>query len=186
VAALLGLLHRRDRHTEVEQRDHEIVLIWLHPESSADVSRIVHRGAFAHPWSVTLYPTRAGVRFPALSSDAPLAPQFRAWLEDERVWGRHAVDAIATQRRLLLANKHGLDRFAIRMALVDLNGSVARWARNLHDGLIKVDDAKAAAVFAISPPFVATDPTIGDCDLLSEYVEVRIDSLRDLLARDST
>jgi hypothetical protein len=73
----------------------------------------------------------------------------------------------------------------MRMALVDLNGSVARWARNLHDGLIKVGDAKAAAVFAVSPPFAATDPTIGDCDLLSEYVEVRISSLRDLLARDS-
>jgi len=71
------------------------------------------------------------------------------------------------------------------MALVDLNGSAARWARNLHDGLIKVGDAQAAEVFAMSPPFAATDPTIGDCDLLSEYVEVRIDSLRDLLARDS-
>jgi hypothetical protein len=69
------------------------------------------------------------------------------------------------------------------MALVDLTGSVARWARNLHDGLIKVGDAKAAAVFAMSPPFAATDPTICDCDLLSEYVEVRISLLRDLLAR---
>jgi hypothetical protein len=71
------------------------------------------------------------------------------------------------------------------MGLVDLNGAVARWARNVHDGLIKVGDAKAAAVFAISPPFAATDPTIADCDLLSEYVEVRTSSLRDLLARDS-
>jgi hypothetical protein len=71
------------------------------------------------------------------------------------------------------------------MALVDLNGSVARWARNLHDGLIKVGDTKAAAVFAVSPPFAATDPTIGDCDLLSEYVEVRISLLQDLLARES-
>jgi hypothetical protein len=33
-------------------------------------------------------------------------------------------------------------------------------------------------------PFAVTDPTIGDCDLLSEYVEVRIRLLRDLLARD--
>lgn len=71
------------------------------------------------------------------------------------------------------------------MALVDLNGSVARWARNLHDGLIKVGDAKAAAVFAMSTPFVATDPTTGDCDLLSEYVKVRISLLQDLLAQDS-
>jgi hypothetical protein len=71
------------------------------------------------------------------------------------------------------------------MALVDLNGSVARWARNLHDGLIKVGDAKAAAVSAMSPPFVATDPTTGDCDLLSEYVTVRISLLRDLLAQNS-
>jgi hypothetical protein len=70
------------------------------------------------------------------------------------------------------------------MALVDLNGSVARWARNLHGGLIKLGDVKTAAVFAMSPPFIATDPTIGDCDLLSEYVEVRISLLRDLLARD--
>jgi hypothetical protein len=71
------------------------------------------------------------------------------------------------------------------MALVELTGSVARWARNLHDGLLKIGDTKAAAVFAMSPPFAATDPTIGDFDLLSEYVEVRIGSLRDLLARDS-
>ncbi len=71
------------------------------------------------------------------------------------------------------------------MALVELTGSVARWARNLHDGLIKVDDTSAAAAFAISPPFAATDPTTGDCDLLSEYVEVRIGLLRDLLAQGS-
>jgi hypothetical protein len=71
------------------------------------------------------------------------------------------------------------------MALVDLTGSVARWARNLHDGLIKVGDDKAAALFAMIPPFAGTDPTVGDYDLLSEYVEVRISSLRDVLARDS-
>ena len=86
---------------------------------------------------------------------------------------------------MLLADTHGLDRFTIRMALVDLNGSVARWVRNLYDGLIKVGDAEAAAVFSIGPPFAATDPTTRDCDLLSEYVEVRISLLQDVLARDS-
>jgi hypothetical protein len=71
------------------------------------------------------------------------------------------------------------------MALVDLTGSVARWARNLHDGLSEVGECKAAAAFAMSPPFAAAHPTTTDCDRLSEYVEDRISLLQDLLAHDS-
>ena len=118
-------------------------------------------------------------------STPPLTPQFRAWLEHEHAWGRQAVHAITRQRRLLLAESHGLERFTLRMALVNLTGSVARWANGLGDGLNKVGHAETAAVFAISPPFAATDPTIDDCDRLAEYVEARMKSLHDLLAEDS-
>ncbi len=115
----------------------------------------------------------------------PLTPQFRAWLENEHDWGRHAVHAITRQRRLLLAATHGLDRFTLRMALVNLTGSVARWANGLGNGLNKVGHAETAALFAIDPPFAAADPTSDDCDQLAEYVEARMKALRDLLAEDA-
>jgi hypothetical protein len=121
----------------------------------------------------------------ATPSTPPLTPQFRAWLERERAWGRKAIHAITRQRRLLLAETHGLDRFTLRMALVNLTGSVARWANGLGDGLNKVGHAEAAALFVISPPFAATDPTTEDCDQLAEYVEARTKALRDLLAEDA-
>jgi hypothetical protein len=114
-----------------------------------------------------------------------LTPQFRAWLEHEHAWGRHAVHAITRQRRLLLVETHGLDRFTLRMTLVNLTGSVARWADGLGDGLSKVGRAETAARFAISPPFAATDPTTDDCDELAEYVEARLRALHDLLAEDA-
>ena len=92
---------------------------------------------------------------------------------------------IRRQRPLLLAETQGLDRFTLRMALVKLTGSVARWANGLGDGLNKWGHAEAAAQFAISPPFAATDPTPDDCDQLAEYVEVRVKVLHDVLAEDA-
>jgi hypothetical protein len=100
------------------------------------------------------------------------------------MWGSQAVRAIATQRRRLSDHTHGLERFALRMALVDLAGSVARWAIGLHDGLSKAGHVEAAAVFALGPPFPATDPTTDDCDQLGEYVEARMEELQELLAAD--
>jgi hypothetical protein len=71
------------------------------------------------------------------------------------------------------------------MALVNLTGSVARWAHGLGDGLNKVGRAETAALFAIDPPFAAADPTADDCDELAEYVQARMKSLHDLLAEDA-
>jgi len=121
-----------------------------------------------------------------MSPTPPLTPEFRAWLEHEHQWGRQALHAIARQRRLLLAETHGLERFTIRMAIVDLTGSVARWASGLHGGLSKVGHTETAEAFALSPPFAATDPTTDDCDRLAEYVEVRVNVLHDLFAGDAT
>ncbi len=71
------------------------------------------------------------------------------------------------------------------MALVNLTGSVAKWANGLGAGLKKVGHAETAALFAISPPFAATDPTPDDCDQLAEYVEARMTAVHDLLAEDA-
>jgi hypothetical protein len=71
------------------------------------------------------------------------------------------------------------------MALVNLTGSVAKWANGLGDGLNKVGQAEAAALFAISPPFASADPSTDDCDKLAEYVETRMEALHDLLAQDA-
>ncbi len=120
----------------------------------------------------------------ATPSTPPLTPQFRAWLEQECDWGGLAVRAITRQRRPLLADPHGLDRFTVRMALVNLTGSVARWANGLGDGLSKVGHIETAGLFAIGPPFAAADPTTEDCDQLAGYVQTRVQALRDLLAED--
>jgi hypothetical protein len=95
------------------------------------------------------------------------------------------VHAITRQRQLLLAESHGLERFTLRMALVNLTGSVARWANGLRDGLDKVGHAETAALFALSPPFAAADPTTDDCEKLAEYVEAHMKALNDLLAEDA-
>ena len=71
------------------------------------------------------------------------------------------------------------------MALVNLTGSVARWGNGLCDGLNKVGHVETAALFAIGPPFAATDPTTDDCDHLGEYVEAHMKVLQDLLAGDA-
>jgi hypothetical protein len=85
----------------------------------------------------------------------------------------------------LLAETRGLDQFAIRMALVNLTGSVARWGNGLSAGFRNVGHLETAAVFAISPPFAATVPTIDDCDHLGEHVEARISVLQAFLAGDA-
>jgi len=121
----------------------------------------------------------------ATPSTPPLTPEFRAWLEQERDWGRNAVHAITRQRRLLLAETHGLDRFRVRMALVNLTGSVARWAHGLNHGLNKVGHTETAGLFAIDPPFAAADPSTDDCDQLAEYVQAHMNALHDLLAEDA-
>ena len=121
----------------------------------------------------------------ATPSTPPLTPQFRLWLENEHARGGQAVRAITRQRRLLLAETHGLERFRLRLALVDLTGSVAKWGNGVNDGLNKVGRAETGALFAIPPPFAASDPTAEDCDNLAEYVEVRMKALHDLLADDS-
>jgi hypothetical protein len=71
------------------------------------------------------------------------------------------------------------------MALVNLTGSVARWASGLGDGLSKAGHAETAALLAIHPPFAAADPNTDDCDKLAEYVEARMEALHDLLAEDA-
>lgn len=114
----------------------------------------------------------------------PLTQDFRTWIERERAWGRHAVAAIARQRKLVVADGSGLERFTVRMALVELTGSVARWGNGLREGLAKVDRSEAAAAFAAGPPFPATDPRPADCDHLRDYVETGMSALEDLLAGD--
>ena len=89
------------------------------------------------------------------------------------------------QRRQLLTDTHALGQFTKRMALVDLTGSVASWARGVHDVLSKADHAEAAAVFALSPPFAASNPTSGDYDRLEQHVEARMQVLEDLLRADA-
>jgi hypothetical protein len=111
-----------------------------------------------------------------------MTPELRAWLERERAWGALALRAIARRSGQLHAGGHGLERFGARMALVELTGSVAKWAHGLHDGLDRSGRREAAAPFALAPPFAATDPTSEDCERLGEYVEARLDSLRDVLA----
>ncbi len=103
-------------------------------------------------------------------------------MEHERAWGGEAVRAITRQRRLLLTQTHGLERFTIRMALVDLTGSVARWGNGLRDGLEKAGYTETAALLGAGPPFPATDPTAEDCDRLGEYVKARMKAIQDLLA----
>jgi hypothetical protein len=122
-------------------------------------------------------PRRARGRFISVTG-----PEFRSWLERERATGRRALNAIAPQRRQLLAETHGLERFALRMALVDLTGSVATWGNAVHERLEEAGHVEAAALFATGPPFAATDPSSDDCDRLSEYVEARLQVLGDLLA----
>jgi hypothetical protein len=94
------------------------------------------------------------------------------------------VETIAIERRLLLTETHGLERFTRRMALVELTGVVAGWARAVHDRLCEAGHAEAAAAFALSPPFAGSEPTTSDCDRLGGYVEAGMRVLQDLLSAD--
>jgi hypothetical protein len=105
------------------------------------------------------------------------------WLQTERERGRNELARIATQRRVLQTDAHGLGRFAQRMAFVDVTGSVAAWATALQDALAEAGDAEGAATLASSPPFAAGQPTAGDCDRLAAYVEARLALIEDLLGR---
>jgi hypothetical protein len=116
---------------------------------------------------------------------APITPELRAWVEHEHAWGAAALRALARQRRLLLTESHGLERFAIRMALVDLTGSVAKWANGLQAGLERAGHAHSAALFASAPPFAASDPSAADYEHLGGYLEARMQALADLLAEDA-
>jgi hypothetical protein len=95
--------------------------------------------------------------------------------------GAQAVRAIMSQRRQV-GDTRGLERFKTRMALVELTGYAASWANGLHDGLTKAGLAEAAAAFAPSPPFAASDPTASDYDQLGDFVEARMNVLQELLA----
>jgi hypothetical protein len=70
------------------------------------------------------------------------------------------------------------------MALVEITGSVAKWAHGLHEGLGRAGDPDSAAAFAGAPPFAASDPTKGDCERLGDYVQARIELLRKVLAEE--
>lgn len=115
------------------------------------------------------------------SPPTPPSKPLAAWIEQERRWGGLATQAIARQRREVSRQRSGLERFATRMSLVDLTGSVARWADGLRGGLERAGHLDAAARFAASPPFAAADPTGADCDRLTEYVQARVEILDRLL-----
>jgi hypothetical protein len=99
--------------------------------------------------------------------------------------GGQIARAIARQRGELPSDARGLDQFAVRMALVELTGSVARWANRLHDGLGKAGHTEAAAVFALSPPFADPVPTPGAFDSLDRFVAERVKVLQHLLAAEA-
>jgi hypothetical protein len=113
----------------------------------------------------------------------PLDPDFRAWVEAERAWGARAVAAIDRRSRQP-SGASGLERFAARMAMVELTGSVARWANRLHDGLCRAGCAEAAAAFATTPPVAGAPPTSDDYHRLGDYVQARMTVLAELLSAD--
>ena len=117
-----------------------------------------------------------------MSATQQLTPEFRAWLEQETLRGRRVLHAINRQHRLLPTDSHGLGRFAIRMALVDLTGAAARWSRTVHGVLLDAGLPEAAAAFASAPPFAETDTGPEDCERLHEWVQARTNVLDGLLA----
>jgi hypothetical protein len=121
------------------------------------------------------------------ASDSPLpalAPELKRWLEQQHKCGREALHKLNLQREQLRTETRGLDRFSIRMALVEVTGAVAGWTKEVHDGLSRAGHPEAALVFAPGPPFPATDPTSDDCDRLGDYLEARMKALQDLLNED--
>ena len=113
-----------------------------------------------------------------------MTPERRAWLRQERDWGALAARAIERRAQELHPGDAGLERFGVRMALVELTGAVARWAHGLVDGLTRAGRADTAAAFAGAPPFAATEPTRADCERLREYVHTRVELLNTVLAED--
>ena len=111
----------------------------------------------------------------------PFTPAFRAWLEQERSWGSQAIREISRQREAADGRLRGLERFTVRMSLVELTGLIAAWANGLQAGLIKVGAGDGARPFAVSPPF-AEEVTEADYDHLKDYLAVRVEILTELLA----
>jgi hypothetical protein len=111
----------------------------------------------------------------------PFTPEFRAWLEQELTWGSRAIREISRQRGAADEGLHGLERFTVRMGLVELTGSIAAWAHGLQAGLLKVGAEQAAARFAMSPPF-AGEIAGDDYGRLEDYVASRVELLGELLA----
>ena len=111
----------------------------------------------------------------------PFTPEFRAWLEQERTWGSLATREITRRRRAADGEMHGLERFTVRMGLVQLTGSIAAWADGLRAGLHKRGFEDAAARFASSPPF-AGEVADADFQRLQDYVVARVELLGELLA----
>ncbi len=107
--------------------------------------------------------------------------QLREWIERERARGALASAAIVRERRVQ-QGATGLERFATRMAMVELTGSIARWAGAVRDGLAKAGCTEAAALFALTPPFAEPEPTQEDYDRLDDYVQARVAMLTELLA----
>lgn len=111
---------------------------------------------------------------------APFSPDFRAWIEQERRWGRRAIEEISRRRRLAEGGRHGLERFTGRMGLVELTGSIAAWTNGLRAGLLKEGREDAAEGFVSNPPF-ATEAEGADFELLGDYVARRVELLGELL-----
>ncbi len=109
--------------------------------------------------------------------------QIRLWLQAELSQGRELNRRINRQSRQLAAATHGLAKFTVRMALVELTGSAAKWARRVHEGLLRCGERDGAELFAATPPFAATDPAPEDCERLSDWTEERLTVLAELLAR---
>ena len=108
----------------------------------------------------------------ALAFDSwPRRPPSRLHHSSGPGWNRNMTGAdtrshaIAPQRRLLARRDPRAEQFRLRMALVNLTGSVARWANGLADGRWAMRECRAVR---INPPFAAADPSNDDCDQLAE------------------
>ncbi len=78
-----------------------------------------------------------------------------------------------------------MDRFALRMSLVDLTGAVARWAHVLSAGLEKVGRGDSAVVLAAGPPFSSGEVETEDFERLREFIEHGADLIEMVLADDA-
>jgi hypothetical protein len=115
----------------------------------------------------------------------PLTPEFRTWLDHERAWARYALRAITDRRELSAAEVHPMERFGLRMSVVNLTGAVAHWAHGLCAGLEKVGHVDGLEVLAAGPPFSSADITQEDFDRLEAFVESGVSLIEVVLALDA-